>query len=228
MINAIDCSKWVGSPSEKEFIVQDWLSLGEVSFLKGEREVGKSLLAQQLMTSVATGKPLLNMDVKQVKAYGVFCESSKRDIIRRQCMIDRLYQVEETLFESQIQILARDGEDNLLMTFNDKGIGEFTPFFHELFEDIQLFQPKLVVLDTISDLFGGDPSHLKQFMDGCCAHIAKTLNCAVLVCEHDSSITICDDIVWHLSMLEEVKDERTLYCGESSHLLRYQNGVFVI
>ncbi|MDD9335069.1 MULTISPECIES: AAA family ATPase [Wolbachia] len=86
MIKAIDCSKWVGSPPEKEFIIQDWLSLGEVSFLKGEREVGKSLLAQQLMTSVATGKPLLNMDVKQVKAYGVFCESSKRDIIRRQCM----------------------------------------------------------------------------------------------------------------------------------------------
>jgi RecA-family ATPase len=75
MINAIDCSKWVDSPPEKEFIVQDWLSLGEVSFLKGEREVGKSLLAQQLMTSVATGKPLLNMDVKQVKAYGVFCRT---------------------------------------------------------------------------------------------------------------------------------------------------------
>ncbi|WP_353281545.1 MULTISPECIES: AAA family ATPase [unclassified Wolbachia] len=35
-------------------MVQDWLSLGEVSFLKGEHEVGKSLLAQQLMTSVAT------------------------------------------------------------------------------------------------------------------------------------------------------------------------------
>lgn len=226
MINAIDCSridlsKWVGSPPEKEFIVQDWLSLGEVSFLKGEREVGKSLLAQQLMTSVATGKPLLNMDVKQVKAYGVFCESSKRDIIRHQCMIDRLYQVEETLFENQIQILARDGEDNLLMTFNDKGIGEFTPFFHELFEDIKLFQSKLVVVDTALDLFGGDESnssHLKQFMQGYCAYIAKTLNCAVLLCKHDSSIEVSNDKVWSLS---HSSDERILHCGRSSHLLRY-------
>jgi RecA-family ATPase len=180
------------------------------------------------MTSVATGKPLLNMDVKQVKAYGVFCESSKRDIIRRQCMIDRLYQVEKTLFESQIQILARDGEDNLLMTFNDKGIGEFTTFFHELFEDMQLFQPKLVVLDTISDLFGGDPSHLKQFMDGCCAHIAKTLNCAVLLCKHDTNIDMWHNRALYLSRSEEASDERILHCGRSSHLLRYQNGVFVI
>lgn len=229
MKKATDLSKWCAP--HKDFIVEDWLAVGDVSFLKGEREVGKSLLVQQLMTAVATGKLWFDMKVKKARAYGVFSESSKRDIIRRQCMIDRFYQVEETLFESQIQILAREGEDNVLMNFDDQGIGKLTPFFHEVLEDIRSFQPKLVVLDTITDLFGWDknnPLHLKQFMGGCCAHIARTLNCAVLVCEHDSSTTICDDRVWHLSRLEEIKDERILHCGRSSHLLRYQDNVFVI
>ncbi|WP_265026478.1 AAA family ATPase [Wolbachia endosymbiont (group A) of Bibio marci] len=78
MINAIDVSKWVGSPPEKEFIIQDWLSIGNVSYLSGDYEVGKSLLVQQLMTAVATGKPWLSIDVKQVKTYALFCEDEKK------------------------------------------------------------------------------------------------------------------------------------------------------
>ncbi|APR99004.1 AAA family ATPase [Wolbachia endosymbiont of Folsomia candida] len=139
MINAIDILKWDNLPTEKEFIVQDWLAVGEVSFLKGECEVGKSLLAQQLMTAVIIGKPWLNMDVKRVKAYGVFCEDEREDLIRKQRAINRLFQLDEPLVESQIQMLARAGEDNVLMTFSNNGVGELTPFFHELFEDIKLF-----------------------------------------------------------------------------------------
>lgn len=228
MKKAIDLTKWCAP----QFVVKDWLAIGNVSFLKGEREVGKSLLAQQLMTAVATGKPWLNMKVKKAKAYAVFCENNKQEVLDRQRAIDCLYQPDESLLGSQIQMFARVEADNLLMIF-EGNVGELTPLFHVLYSNIKLFQPKLVVLDTISDLFGGDKnnsSHLNQFMEGCCAHIAKTLNCAVLICEHDSSITLCNDRVLHLSRSrdEEIKDERMLYCGKSSHLLRYQNGVFVI
>ncbi|APR98577.1 AAA family ATPase [Wolbachia endosymbiont of Folsomia candida] len=227
MKKAIDLSKWCAP--QKEFVVEDWLSIGDVSVLKGEHEVGKSLLAQQLMTAVATGKPWLNMKVKKARAYGVFFENNKQEVSDRQCAIDSLYQTDESLLGSQMRMFGRVETDNLLMTFEDD-VGELTPLFHVLYSSIKLFQPKLVVLDTIADLFGGNksnPSHLKQFMEGCCAYIAKTLNCAVLVCEHDSSITMCDDRVWHLSR-SEIRDERMLYCKGSSHLLRYQDGIFVI
>lgn len=95
MINATDCakvdlSKWVSSPPEKEFIIQDWLSVGDVTYLSGDFEVGKSLLAQQLMTATAPGKPWLNMDVKQAKIYGVFCTDETEDLIRKQCAINKL------------------------------------------------------------------------------------------------------------------------------------------
>ncbi|WP_257791014.1 hypothetical protein [Wolbachia endosymbiont of Folsomia candida] len=41
MRKAIDFAKWCAP--EKEFILEGWLSMGDVSFLKGEYEVGKSL-----------------------------------------------------------------------------------------------------------------------------------------------------------------------------------------
>lgn len=52
MKKAIDLAKWCAP--QREFIVKDLLSVEDISFLKGERGVGKSLLAQQLITAVAT------------------------------------------------------------------------------------------------------------------------------------------------------------------------------
>ncbi|WCR54384.1 MAG: hypothetical protein PG981_001406 [Wolbachia endosymbiont of Ctenocephalides orientis wCori] len=182
------------------------------------------------MTAVATGKPWLNMKIKQAKAYAVFCENNKQEVLDRQRAIDCLYQPNESLLGGQMRMFARVETDNLLMIFEDD-VGELIPLFHVLYSNIKLFQPKLVVLDTISDLFGGDknnPSHLKQFMEGCCDHIAKTLNCAVLVCKHDANIEMWFNRAWYLLRSEEIRDERILSCGRSSHLLRYQDNVFVI
>lgn len=238
MINAIDCSrvdcsKWVGSPPEKEFIIQDWLSIGHVSYLNGDYEVGKSLLVQQLMTAVATGKPWLSIDVKQVKTYALFCEDEKEDLIRKQCAINELYQLNADFpdLANNIRLLSRAGENNSLIVFNDSYTGRLTPYFYDLLEDIKSFQPKLVILDAASDLFGGDENictHRRQFMQLCCANIARTVNCAVLLCKHDTNIDMWHNRALYLSRSEEARDERVLHCGRSSHLLRYQNGVFVI
>ncbi|WCR59246.1 MAG: hypothetical protein PG978_000682 [Wolbachia endosymbiont of Ctenocephalides felis wCfeF] len=236
MINAMNCaridlSKWVGSPPEKEFIIQDWLSIGDVSYLSGDFEVGKSLLVQQLMTAAATGKPWLNMDVKQVKAYGVFCTDEKEDLVRKQCAINKFYQLDGKSPDlNNIYLSSRVGEDNALIVFNDKYEGQLTPYFKELLEDIKFFQPKLVILDEDLDLFGGDEDNRcqrREFMQ-CCARIAKIANCAVLLCKQDANIEMWFNRAWYLSRSEEARDERIPQCRRSSHLLRYQDGVFVI
>lgn len=129
------------------------------------------------------------MDVKQVKAYGVFCTIDKLKLMNCQYAIDRFYEIDESLPKSQIRILAQREEDNVLMIFNDKDVGELTPFFYEIFEDIKSFQPKLVVLDGSLDLFcrkESDPFcmnemdslHIEKFMQDCCSYIAETLNSA--------------------------------------------------
>lgn len=224
--------------TEKEFIVQNWLSTGYVSCLNEASY--RSFLVQQLMTAVATGKPWLNMNVKQAKTYGVFFVSNKLQLMHCQCAINRFYQVDEPLFENQMRMLARMGEDSVLMNFDDQGVGKLTPFFYEIFEDIKSFQPKLVVLDGALDLFyrnesnlfcsnESDPSHIKQFMQDCCSYIAETLNCAVLLSKHDDeNIKLCKDRVWSLSEVKNVDDERILHCGKASYVLHYQNGAFVV
>lgn len=228
----IDFSSWVDLPPEKEFIVEDWLSVGDVSYLSGDSEVGKSLLAQQLMTAAATGKPWLNMNVKQVKTYGVFCTDEMGDLIRKQCAINRLYQLDADSpdLTNNVRLFSRAGEDNALMVFDDSYTGRLTPYFHELLEDIKSFQPKLVVLDEDLDFFGGDKNnnHQRREFIKCCAHIAKAVGCAVLLCKQDANMEILSSSSWYLFRSEEAKDERIFQCGRLSHLLRYQDEVFVI
>ncbi len=74
------------------------------------------------MTAVATGKPWLSIDVKQVKTYALFCEDEKKDLIRKQCAINELYQLNSDLVNN-IRLLSRVGENNSLIVFNDSYTG---------------------------------------------------------------------------------------------------------
>ncbi len=65
-------------------------------------------------------------------------------------------------------------------------------------------------------------------MQLCCANIARTVNCAVLLCKHDTNIDMWHNRAFYLSRSEEASDERVLQFREFSHFLRYQDGVFVI
>ncbi|WP_339045289.1 AAA family ATPase [Candidatus Mesenet endosymbiont of Agriotes lineatus] len=190
-LKKIDTSIWTNTAPERKWIIKDWLPVGSVTALYGDGGVGKSLLAQQLMTAAAIGKPWLGIDIEQIKTYGVFCEYDEEELWRRQCTINAFYQLDmqSPAFLDNICLSSRVGENNLLMVFDNKGIGQLTPYFQELLADIELFQPKLVILDTAADLFGGnenDRSHVRQFIQNCCGHIAKTIKGAVLLCAHPS------------------------------------------
>ncbi|NGZ19992.1 MULTISPECIES: AAA family ATPase [unclassified Wolbachia] len=187
----IDTRAWANIAPEREWIVKDWLPIGSVTALYGDGGMGKSLLAQQLMTAASTGKSWLGMEIEQMKTYGVFCEDDTEELWRRQCAINRLYQLdmESCDFHDNIGFLSRVWKDNLLMVFDNKDIGKLTHCFEELLEDIKLFQPKLVVLDTAADLFGGNEnnrSHVRQFIQSCCGKIVKVIKGAVLLCAHPS------------------------------------------
>ncbi|GFR11886.1 hypothetical protein TNCT_218121 [Trichonephila clavata] len=187
----IDTTAWTNTAPERKWIIKDWLPVGSVTALYGDGGVGKSLLAQQLMTAAAAGKPWLGIDLEQIKTYGVFCEDDEEELWRRQCAINEFYQLDMKSpdFLNNIRLSSRVGEDNLLMVFNNKSAGQLTPYFQELLEDIESFQPKLVVLDTAADLFGGnenDRSHVRQFIQNCCGRIAKATQGAVLLCAHPS------------------------------------------
>lgn len=215
MIKAIDFSMWNGLPPEQEWVIKDWLAIGSVSSLCGERGTNKSFLVQELITALATGQHWLDTSFEPAKVYGVFSEIDENELLTRQ---HRVHTRLSRRCPHRIKMVSLFGKENLLMNFDNNNVGILTHLFDELLSDIESFNPKLVVLDEVSGFFGGDEnnsSHVKQFVQKCCAHIARKVNCAVLLCKHG----LIETGVWRDTM----KFHMYAYPGEegSSYLVNY-------
>lgn len=173
---------------ERRWALEGWLPIGSCTGLYGDGGVGKSLLAQQLMTSVATGRLFLGMQAARLRALGVFCEDDDAELHRRQDAICRAHGLEFADL-GDMAWLSRVGDDNLLMTFASDGRGLLTPFFWQVREAALDFRARLLILDTAADLFGGNEnvrSEVRQFVQSCCARLAQEIDGAVLLCAHPS------------------------------------------
>jgi len=187
-IKAINPKNLIGTPPKRDWIIPDWLPKGCVTAIYGDGGVGKSLLMLQLMTAVSTGKEWLGYTTKPMRVYGLLCEDDENEVWCRLHDINRQLGLSMSDLDN-VRYVSRVGEDNLLMTFGDKDVGNLTNFFHKLAKDIQEFKPDLVVLDTAADIFGGNENnrtHVRQFIQNCCAKIARDANAAVLICAHPS------------------------------------------
>lgn len=172
---------------ERRWIMPDWLPVGHTTGLYGDGGTGKSLLSQQLMTHAAVGRPFLGIDVEHVRSFGVVCEDDEEELRRRQTAINASLGVAFNDLDA-MQWVSRVGSDNLLMTF-DGGVGQLTPFWHQVHEAATSFGARLVVLDTAADLFGGnenDRGQVRQFVQGACTRLAQKIDGAVLLCAHPS------------------------------------------
>ena len=59
---------------DRPWVVPNWIPHGSVTMINGDGGVGKTLLAQQLMTCCATGRKWLGYETMRCKALGIFCE----------------------------------------------------------------------------------------------------------------------------------------------------------
>lgn len=180
---------WTAPAPLRQWLIEDWVPIGYVTGLYGDGGVGKSLIAQQLLCSVALGLPWLGLDVRPGRAFGFMCEDDASELHRRQEGINRSYQVQMSNLEN-LRISARLGFDNLLMTFDQDNRGKPTTIFAEICEYLDKFRPRLVVLDTLADIFGGreiERTHARQFLQGIGGRIAREYNCAVVIPAHPSA-----------------------------------------
>jgi hypothetical protein len=79
---------------ERQWVVQDWMPVGYTTALYGDGGTGKTLLAQQLMTSCATGRPWLGLAAKRCKVFALFCEDDENELHRRQDAINQQYGID--------------------------------------------------------------------------------------------------------------------------------------
>ena len=161
---------------------------GVVTGLYGDGGLGKSLLAQQLQTSGASGKTWLGLTVEKIASVAVYCEDSNDELWRRQRDINLDYGVSNDDL-GDVHWMPRLGEDNLMMVFGRNGAGELTKFHqHVLIAALDL-KARLVIIDTAADVFGGsenDRNQVRQFVSRALGSIAQKINGAVLLCAHPS------------------------------------------
>ncbi len=74
---------------DRQWIVEDWLPVGTVTALYGDGGTGKTLLAQQLQTATATGRPWCGMEPMRIRSVGLYCEDDEDEMHRRQWSINR-------------------------------------------------------------------------------------------------------------------------------------------
>jgi len=175
-LHSIPPIKWHGQPiPERQWLVENWIPWGCVTALYGDGGTGKSLLAQQLLTSVATGTPFLGLPVRQCKVLGVFCEDDEDELHRRQAAINAQYGVEFGDLEN-MTFISRTSENNVMMTFSADGIGERTALYDQVLNLAKDSGVQFVVIDTVADTFGGNEiirTHVQQFISHGLGGLAK-------------------------------------------------------
>lgn len=189
LLELVDPTAYAGAIiPEREWIIEDWLPRGCVTALYGDGGIGKTMLVQELMTCFATGKPFLGKQSATGTAWAVMCEDDLNELLRRQTRINSLYELDMQDLK-KVRFVSRVSKDNLLITFNYGGVGQLTKFFKKLYRTVEAQKPDLVILDTASDLFGGNEnarSEVRQFIQTACGKIATDMNTAVLLCAHPS------------------------------------------
>lgn len=192
-LTVIDPLAWhKQAPADRHWIVNGWVPFQSVTMLSGDGGIGKSLLAQQLVTCAAAGKDWLGRRTRQCKALYIGCEDDKDEMHRRQVAINTDLGIDMTDV-ADLALLPRVGDDNLLMEFGvDRDLGRDhgapTEFWGQLWTLVQDHGAQLIVLDSLYDFFGGNENsrpQARQFIN--VLHgLAVACDGAVVVCAHPS------------------------------------------
>lgn len=151
-----------GDAPERQWVVTDWIVQGAVNSLYGDGGVGKTLLAQQLACSVASGAPWLGLPVKRGSVLAVLCEDDKDELHRRHNAIKAsLGHAIGNPFED-VWLWPRVGAENVLVTWDRDNKATLSPFSERLAAAIDFCRPSLLILDTLTDVYGGDEIERQQ------------------------------------------------------------------
>jgi RecA-family ATPase len=150
---------------ERKWIVEEWLPSGTVTALYGDGGTGKTLLAQQLQTATATGRPWCGIEPTRVRSIGLYCEDDEDELHRRQWSINRAMGVDFADLGDMAWI-SGVGHDCTLVNFIDNRT-VISPKWDWLLSKAKDFGARMLVLDTAADLFGGnenDRHQVRQFI----------------------------------------------------------------
>lgn len=187
-LQGVDPRSWTTPAPPRRWIVPGWIPRGEVTLLMGNGGVGKSLIAQQLLTAAAANISWLGLHVEPCAAYGFFCEDTSDEHHRRQDAINSAHGISMADL-GNLRLASWAAEDAELGIFDPADVLKPTPLFQDLLAALKPMHPGVIVLDTLADIFAGDElkrQHARQFIRKIGGTLAQTLDAAVIICGHPS------------------------------------------
>lgn len=192
-LGVIDVAKWQSrSPPAREWVVDAVVPRRNVTLLSGDGGLGKSLLAQMLLTACVTGKPWLGFQTMRCNVLGIFAEDEPDELQRRQADIMGHYQLDwpDLLERDSLGIESRVGEDNIIATYerwtNKQTV---TPLYGRIRRAALDRGAQLVILDTVADFFGGNEIEriqVRQFVN-LLRTLALEIDGAIILTSHPSN-----------------------------------------
>ncbi|MDT3686480.1 MAG: AAA family ATPase [Pseudorhodoplanes sp.] len=184
----ICAASWAG----REIKPRAWIVPGLIpdrtpSICSGDGGTGKSLLALQLCVAMAIGKPWLGLETTPGAALFVSAEDEEDELHRRLDDICNSNAVSISDLNG-LHLVPMAGRDAILAQFSKAGEMKRTALAEWLQETIRHRRPKLVVLDTLADVFAGDEiqrAQARAFI-GMLRGFALDFDTAILLLSHPS------------------------------------------
>jgi RecA-family ATPase len=235
----------------REWCVPDRIPHRNVAILSGEGAAGKSILLLQLSAAHVLARDWIgNMPVPGPIMY-VNCEDDEDEICRRLENIAAHYRTTRKELAADLRVLSFVGRDAVLGYADKTERIRPTPLFDNLSNDALKIKPRLIVIDTVADVFSGrenDRSQTRQFIT-MLRGLALKANAAIIIASHPSLTGIATDTglsgntAWHNSVRARAyfkaapgndNDLRVLEWRKNNYgpvgenvLLRWRNGVYV-
>jgi RecA-family ATPase len=170
----------------RQWLVPDWVPMGRVTALYGAGGEGKTILGQMLATACAIDALWLGLRVQRSNSLLLFCEDDLDEMHRRQDDINRHFGC--TFADlTPVRWLPRLGADNALMAFD--GGPHRTPLFDELLHVAKEHNARLIITDTLADVFAGnenDRGQARIFAQASLGLLARETQGAVVALAHPS------------------------------------------
>lgn len=169
MLPLLDPGAWQGlNAPAREWALHEWIPARQATYLTGAGSSGKSLLAQQLATCIALGRPFLGVETRQAVAIYVTCEDDADELHRRQVNICEALGVPLSALSGKLHLVSLAGAiGNELATFDPSGRMATSPAWTTLRATVLATGAGFVALDNVAHLFAGNENIRNQVAAFC-------------------------------------------------------------
>lgn len=150
-------------PKPKPFMMPGFIPSRELTLATGAGGANKSTFGQQLATCVASGFPMLGIEVMQASALYITAEDDEDRLHWMQAHICKAVGVSLSSLAGRLHLASLRGRlGNEIATFDVEGKLRPSPSYHVLRATIERTGARLVVLDNAAHLFAGNENDRQQ------------------------------------------------------------------